>query len=41
MTNLPPEVGEDFPIYDPNDDPYSFEPKPIYTEPNEDFEEES
>lgn len=38
MSEIPPE--EDFPIFDPLDDPESFEPKPIYTEPNEDFEED-
>lgn len=39
MSSQPPEVGEDYPVYDPADDPHSFEPKPIYNEPNETYEE--
>ena len=39
MTATPPEETEDYPIYDPADDPHSFEPKPLAQEPGETFEE--
>ncbi len=39
MTTNPSEETEDFPIYEPSDDPANFEPKPIYSTFNENFEE--
>lgn len=39
MSQQPPE-DELEQLYDPLDDPESFEPKPIYTYTNEDFEDE-
>lgn len=40
MSQQPPEEELDA-LYDPLDDPQSFEPKPIATGPNEDFEDAS
>lgn len=36
MSEIPP-VTEDYPVYEPTHDLAGYEPKPIYTEPNEDF----